>query len=331
MISESSILTSSSASSTSIDDEVPTPFYQNLAIEYQLSKTKFPIYLVTSLINQRSYAMKIFPHVNGKISPFYQNEVRFMGIKHPHIISGVHSEDNQEFQIDGQWCRVSYILMDYAPHGNFFHFIKNHNQHFDDKLIRTYFKQLIEGLEYLHQNNIAHLDLKPENLLIGDDFLLKIADYDTSFQQGDQKIMAKGTKYERAPELIMKKCVIPEAADVFSAGIILFLMKSGGKIPQAEEVSHNGVNLYTLLQKNNDKFWDFHCKMQRKDPSFFDKDFRDLFNAMTKEAPHSRPTIEQIKKFKWYNGPTYTEYELKEVIQEIIFGSYKNHFQMNLF
>lgn len=211
--------------------------------------------------------------------------------------------------------------MEYACYGNFFHFIKNYNQHFDDKLIRTYFKQLIEGLETLHSYNCAHLDLKPENLLLGSDYLLKIADYDTSYKRGDDKIMAKGTKYKRAPELMIKKCTTPEAADIFSVGIILFLMKSGGKIPQAEEVTHNGINLFNLLQKQNDKFWDFHCNMQRRDPEFFDSDFRHLFNSMTKEDPNQRIKIADIKQSKWYNGPTYSEYELKECMEKLIHGT----------
>jgi len=329
MISESCSWTSSSASSTLIEEETPCNPFQNLAVEFQLSKTKFPIYVATSLLNQKSYAMKIFPYVNGKVSPFFLNEIRFMNLKHPNVISGEHCEYDQEFQIDGQWNRVSYILMEYASHGNFFHFIKNYNQYFDDKLIRTYFRQLIDGLEHLHANGVAHLDLKPENLLLGDDFCLKIADYDTSYVNGDERIMAKGTKYKRAPELILKKCTIPEAADVFSAGIILFLMKSGGKIPQAEEVSHNGVNLYNLLQKFNDKFWDFHVKMQRKDQTFFDKDFKDLFNAMTRENAAMRPTIEQVKNSNWYNGPTYSGYELRERVQEIVLGNNKPQYQMN--
>ncbi|RZJ37213.1 MAG: hypothetical protein EOO18_06165 [Chryseobacterium sp.] len=45
-----------------------------------------------------------------------------------------------------------------------------------EMIIRTYFHQLIEGIEYIHSQGVAHLDLKLENIMLGDSFELKIID-----------------------------------------------------------------------------------------------------------------------------------------------------------
>lgn len=293
--------------------------YTHLAIDASLSQTKFPVYKIVDLDNNKIYAMKTFPYQNGKPSIFYLNETRFKDLSpHENVIVAIHAVEEEEIPINGKTTKISYIIMEYASRGNFFNFIKNYSAHLDEKLTRTYFRQLIDGLEFLHSNGVAHLDLKPENLLIGNDFNLKIADFDTSFIEGDPKVLAKGTKYKRAPELILKKCENKPAADIFSAGIILFLMKTGGKLPQAEETTYNGINLYTYMQKHNEEFWKLHASMQQRDLKFFDKNFRELFNSMVKEAPNQRATIEQIKKSAWYNGDYYTKEELPKVMSKIL-------------
>jgi len=49
---------------------------------------------------------------------------------------------------------------------------------------------------------MAHLDIKAENLLIGEEFALKIADLDLSYIEGDARLYGKGTTNSRAPEII---------------------------------------------------------------------------------------------------------------------------------
>ena len=48
---------------------------------------------------------------------------------------------------------------------------------FNEPLARHYFKQLMQGLDYCHVNGVAHRDLKPDNLLLDKNFILKIADF----------------------------------------------------------------------------------------------------------------------------------------------------------
>jgi len=213
--------------------------------------------------------------------------------------------------------KVSYTVMEFAPYGDFFDFIMNHGKEMDYKLMRTYFRQMIDGLEYLHNSGVSHMDLKLENLLVGHDFSLKIADFDLSYLANDNKILSRGTKFYRPPEVIQGRCQNTQAADIYSAGIVLFTLMTGGMLPHAEDNLVGGIDFAGLLYTHNDEFWSKHCEIQKKDASIFDQDFKDLFNAMIRLNANERVTIEQIKQSNWYNGPCYTNEELKTKVARL--------------
>mmetsp|Transcript_23527 Transcript_23527/g.20433 ORF Transcript_23527/g.20433 Transcript_23527/m.20433 type:complete len:95 (-) Transcript_23527:1588-1872(-) len=93
------------------------------------------------------------------------------------------------------------------------------------------------------------MDLKLENLLLGNDFKLKIIDFDACRFSQDEELLGRGTKNYRAPEVITEECSSYMKADIYSAGIILFALKTGC-LPYYEEDPVNGVNLYEVLLKD---------------------------------------------------------------------------------
>ena len=175
--------------------------------------------------------------------------------------------------------------MEYAQHGDLFTFLKKKGFISDEKLVRTYFHQLIEGLEYLHKNDVFHLDIKPGNLLLSDDFTLKIADFDLSVIGRGPDIRGKGTKNYRAPEMGCEEVPDYAAADIYSAGIVAFLMMSGC-LPSTEgtKITFRHVNLRTLMYDNDCYFWKYHeenDERANKDLKF-SPEFRRLFASMIK-------------------------------------------------
>jgi len=138
------------------------------------------------------------------------------------------------------------MFLEYAPYGDFFDVLSQKKVKFTEKITRTYFKQLVSGLEYLHSNDVAHMDIKPENLLLGENFTLKMADFDLSYVKGVHNLrhMSRGTRFYRAPEVFVKQCQDPFKADIFSLGVMLFVMKTNGRIPFTEDVAYKGQDLY---------------------------------------------------------------------------------------
>ena len=282
----------------------------------KLSKAKFSVYLVHCEAVNKQFAMKVFPYKDGKVNSCFLTEARFAKLDHQNVIKTIGFEKSQDTMSNDKLVKISYLITEFAPHGDFHEVVVVRRAMSDDRLVRTYFRQLVEGLEYLHKNRIAHLDLKLENLLLGKDFKLKIADFDLAHVKGDSKITTKGTVYYRAPELMEQKCVDVEAADVYSAGIILFVMKSGGILPHSEKQLYKGMNLFSLLDEANSVFWQKHCEIQGKSAQFFDIEFRKLFNACVSVNPNERPSLSDIKKSKWYNGPVYSQQEVTKLMEK---------------
>jgi len=133
----------------------------------------------------------------------------------------------------------------------------------NEKLTRTFFHQLISGLEYLHKNGCAHLDLKLENLLLGNDLELKIADFDSSYQKEDFIIISRGTRNNRPKEIRKGSCKLPQAADIYSAGLVLFQFMFGN-LPYLEDSLIEGEDLQEQMETNISKFWNFHSRMHPK-------------------------------------------------------------------
>lgn len=94
-----------------------------------------------------------------------------------------------------------YIITEYMRKGSLAFYMKKNT--LAPEQIRSYFRDLILGVEYLHGLGIVHRDIKPENLLISDDDVLKITDFGISERIIDGKDVftnSAGTNYYFSPE-----------------------------------------------------------------------------------------------------------------------------------
>jgi len=276
-----------------------------LVIDRYIASGKFPVYHANVVNHQAEYAIKMFPTDQSSTQLYVREKKCLRGLVHPNIIRFI-SQANLNIQGDD----YNALVLEYAPFGDFYDLLISGGLN-DEYLVRQYFQQLIEGIEYLHSRNIAHFDLKLENLLLGDDFILKITDFDQAQRSKDGSSNFRGTPDYRAPEVINQTCQNTFAADIYSAGIILYLFATR-QLPfmEAKQEGQRVIKGYDFFCENNEKFW-WEKAVSTQNTILFDEDFRVLINGMLSENPTERLTLEQIKASNWYNGWTYDEKEFK--------------------
>jgi len=266
------------------------------------------------------YAVKIIKHSHPSLNlKTLKKEVEILSqIKHANIINLIDFNEAADYvKKNGSNYKAVAITMELAPGGELFEFVADSGK-FSEETARTYFKIIIETLEYCHGKGIAHRDMKPENLLFDASFNLKIADFGfaTAFAGKDgsgQLHTVLGTESYMAPEIHMRKPYSGPSVDLFASGIILFILLSGTP-PFAKADPKSDPHYKLICAGRNDVFWKAHERGKQKQAgrdTFFSEEFRDLMNAMLALDPATRPTIEQIKGHAWFNGPLVDESALR--------------------
>lgn len=162
---------------------------------------------------------------------------------------------------------------------------------------RFYFQQLVEGVEYCHKLGVCHRDLKPENLLLDEHGNLKISDFGlSSLYIGDAEEGASrtellhttcGTPNYVAPEVLSDQGYDGKKADVWSIGVILYVLLAGF-LPFDESTI---VALFAKIQAADFTY-----------PSWFTPETRALLDLMLVADPKVRITLSQIKLHPWFQG-----------------------------
>lgn len=280
-----------------------------LDIIKKISQSRFKVYQAFSPAASETYALKAFPN-NASGTRQYNNESIISTLSHPNIIKyipvTVSFEDENNFH-----C----ILTEFAKYGNIFDLVSG-GVFNSEILIRTYFHQVVAGVEYLHSQGIAHLDLKLENLMLGSGFTLKIIDFDQAQSVEEIKIKARGTQGYRAPEIIDGTCVNFQAADIYSLGIILYAFKAQKALfreiitKDAKGESRTSLKDYSTFIKKNEAFWEMKVA-KMTEPTTFSQDFRDLVNGMLQFEVSKRFRLDDVRNSKWFNGPVLSKEELR--------------------
>lgn len=132
---------------------------------------------------------------------------------------------------------------------------------------------MLDGISYLHETaGVAHRDLKPENLLLNSNFQLKIADFGLSVRQYNTAThrSAVGTRRYQAPEIIEGRRYSGAQTDIFSMGVILFLMVSG-TMPYREKASLQDDFYYPLCVLDSESFFSNFDERECRKPDLPDE------------------------------------------------------------
>ncbi|XP_006657117.3 CBL-interacting protein kinase 24 [Oryza brachyantha] len=180
-----------------------------------------------------------------------------------------------------------YIILELITGGELFDKIA-HQGKLRENEARKYFQQLIDAIDYCHSKGVYHRDLKPENLLLDSHGNLKVSDFglSTLAQKGVGLLHTTcGTPNYVAPEVLSNNGYDGSAADVWSCGVILYVLMAG-YLPFEEN------DLPTLYDKIT--AGQFSC------PYWFSPGVTSLIHKILDPNPKARITIEQIREDTWF-------------------------------
>ncbi|TXG52624.1 hypothetical protein EZV62_021793 [Acer yangbiense] len=193
-----------------------------------------------------------------------------------------------------------YIILEFITGGELFDKIVQHGR-LSEAESRRYFQQLVDGVDYCHSKGVYHRDLKPENLLLDSLGNLKISDFGLSAlpEQGVSLLRTTcGTPNYVAPEVLSHKGYNGAVADVWSCGVILYVLMAG-YLPFDE------LDLTTLYSKAWISIFPtyLHFVVEKAEfscPSWFPVGAKSLIYRILDPNPETRITIEQIRDDEWF-------------------------------
>ncbi|KAI8870682.1 Pkinase-domain-containing protein [Ramicandelaber brevisporus] len=207
-----------------------------------------------------------------------RREIQYLRLlRHPHII--------KLYEIITTPADI--ILVMEQGHGELFNYIVKRGR-LPEPEARKYFQQIVSAVDYCHQRKIVHRDLKPENLLLDSAMNVKIADFGLANLISDGEFLRTscGSPNYAAPEVVSGRLYAGPEVDVWSCGIILYVLLCG-RLPFEDE------NIPELFRKINQGNY--------AEPQNVSDQVRNLLSRILKVNPLERYTIAQIKSDPWFN------------------------------
>ncbi|GEQ68949.1 hypothetical protein JCM33374_g2619 [Metschnikowia sp. JCM 33374] len=191
-----------------------------------------------------------------------------------------------------------YMLFEYVEGGQLLDYIVSHGS-LNEKYARKFARGIASALDYCHKNNVVHRDLKIENIMINKDGEIKIIDFGLSNLYNPHNLLKTycGSLYFAAPELLCAKPYTGPEVDVWSFGVVLYVLVCG-KVPFDDPVVSA---LHEKIKKGNVEY-----------PSFISRECVSLLSRMLVVDPTKRATLAEVIQHPWmnkgfeYTVPSYT-------------------------
>lgn len=202
-----------------------------------------------------------------------------------------------------EMCTLSnhfYMVFEYVSGGQLLDYIIQHGS-LKENMARKIARSIASALQYLHANNVVHRDLKIENVMISKDGEIKLIDFGLSnlYNKSDHLDTFCGSLYFAAPELLRAQPYIGPEIDIWSFGVILYVLVCG-KVPFDDE---NSSVLHDKIKRGKVSY-----------PSFLSIEVISLLTRMLVVNPVNRATLKEVVNHHWmthgYHG-TIVEPHLK--------------------
>ncbi|KAK8508913.1 hypothetical protein V6N12_035014 [Hibiscus sabdariffa] len=185
------------------------------------------------------------------------------------------------------------ILLEFVPGGSISSLLGKFGP-FPEAVIRKYTKQLLLGLEYLHNNGIMHRDIKGANILVDNKGNIKLADFGASKQVVELATVTgaksmKGTPYWMAPEVILQTGH-SFSADIWSVGCTVIEMATG-KPPWSQQYQEVAALFYVGKTKSHPPI-----------PEHLSSEAKDFLLKCLQKEPELRQVASELLKHPFVTG-----------------------------
>ncbi|EPE08447.1 camk camkl gin4 protein kinase [Ophiostoma piceae UAMH 11346] len=176
-----------------------------------------------------------------------------------------------------------YLILEYVENGDLFTYVSQNGALTEEASVFV-FRQMMSAVQYCHALNICHRDLKPENILLKADGQIKIADFGmAALHQAPRSHLQTscGSPHYAAPELLKARPYRGDKADIWSMGVILFVMLAG-RLPFDED------DMGLMLAKAKKGIYTM--------PSNFSPEAKDLIHRILQIEPDIRISMNKMWK-----------------------------------
>lgn len=241
------------------------------------------VYYGKNLKTSESVAIKVIDKekiAKGGLMDQIKREIKVMNVvRHPNIV--------QLYEVMATKSKI-YFVLEYVRGGELFNKVSKGRLRED--VARKYFQQLISAVDFCHSRKVYHRDLKPENLLLDENGNLKVSDFGLSALAESKRVdgllhTTCGTPAYVAPEVISRKGYDGAKADIWSCGVVLYVLLAGS-LPFHDQ---NLMEMYRKIGKAEYKF-----------PHWFSPDVRRLLTRILDPNPNTRITTQRIMENPWF-------------------------------
>ena len=234
--------------------------------------------LTGRIVAIKSFNKKNIINESAKKKILYETNL-MRGLFHPSVTKILETFESEKYML---------IIMEYISGGNLQSFVKKRRK-LCEKTAKILFRQIIQGIKYIHSRGIVHRDIKLENILLDLNNIVKICDFGVGRLIKPNTILKDqcGTPVYMAPEIIKGEGYHGFPVDIWSAGVALYIMLSGN-LPFNKDKEHDLE--YSILNYDIKEI---------KDVS---PEANNLLKNILMKDPNKRYTENQILEHPWMNN-----------------------------